>query len=200
MNQENYITEYNYPCEIVGEVENGWRIRISRKDEVTEKTVHHKPILDEWVHDGKTVEKNGRYFVLEKYTVYQNEFGLVRAYKGIGVERFSDDLVYETEVGKTYNIVENSPFLNEEEIHKLMDKIDAERVPILSEIRELEEKISGLKNNLKDITEKYQIDKKCKHKWELNYENEIDDGKTTEKVYYCQICEKEDTHYWHKLC
>ncbi len=198
---EKGLIEYAQEVDILGKTDGGFRVRFTRNKETVEKEVGYEPLpLDGWKYaDGTLVKDKDTYFSLIKYTTYSRDGKLVFAYKKCGVKRFDDGMVYENEIGDRYILVEDSPFLSVEKVQELIDKLDTETQPYRASVREKENEIEGLKKTIKDIEKTYDISSKCQHKWELDFEEEINDGRTTHKSYLCETCGAEDNHYWHKL-
>lgn len=195
------LIEYGKEAELIGKVDGGYRVRITNKDEVIEKTIAYKPLpVDGWKYsDGQLVKKNdGLFYRLKRYTTYNKAQGLVYAYKLCGIKRFTDDLVYEHELDDEYEIVE-SPFLSVEEIEEIQSKKYEEEKPFRTKINEANEIIKESQKAIGEIEKNYNIENKCGHIWEENGEEEYNEGKSTKKFYTCMTCGKEDTHYWHKF-
>lgn len=201
--EKTHLIEYGKECELLEKTNEGYKVRIYGKDEIIEKLVKYEPVKNEYKYDGILVEKNGTYSRLKKYTTYLKANVLVYAYKKYDIKRYSNDMVYETEIGIDYKIVENSPFLSEEKLNEEIKNCNNEKRPLLDKIKslkkELEKEIEVSETKIKEINKKYDIDNKCEHKWEENGKEEYNEGKSTKMFYVCAICEKEDTHYWHKL-
>ena len=195
------LIEYKKEVDILGKVEGGWRVRITNDDEITEKTVPYEPLpIDGWKYrEGTLVKKKGEYFTLKHYTVYIRNNVPIYAYTTVGVTKFNDRMVYETDVDDTFEIVEDSPFLSEEAVQAQNDNLYEVLKPIRSHISELKEILKNEEKKIKELESEYNIASKCQHKWELDQENEINDGETTEKIYYCEVCSCEDKRYWHRL-
>lgn len=195
------IIRYNKEVEVLNKVEGGWRVRETDGDKVTEQTITYEPLpVDGWKYkEGALIKKENKFFTLKHYTVYVNNNVAVYAYTAVGVTRFDDGMVYESDVEERYEFVVDSPFLSEEEIEKLNDRLYKETSPTKEKIKNFEEEIKNLEQEVSDKEKEFDVRGKCCHKWELDYEEEINEGKTTEKAYSCSVCGEEDKHYWHKL-
>lgn len=198
--KKGYI-EHGKEVEILSKEENGWKVRIVGKDEVTEKIVAYEPIsLTGWKYkEGTLVKKKNNFFYLKHYTTYLKEGKLVYAYTTIGINRFDDSMEYEYRIDSDYEVNPEAPYLTEEELEIEINKQTIEERPLYAELKEAKEKVAQLESSIKEVEKKYDIKSKCKHEWELDQENEINEGKTTEKIYYCDKCGSSDTHYWHSL-
>lgn len=194
-----HLIEYGYQCQLLGKENEKWKVKITKEDEIIERLVSYEPVEDKWEFDERLVQRKNEYGTLKKYTVYEKDNKLVRAYHFCGVKRFSDDLVYEYEVGNEVLLVEENPFLLPDEIEELEAQRYDEKKNLKEEKENIKKRLSEIENSLKEIDKKYDIENKCFHQWEFNYEEEINDGKTTKKVYECPVCGKVDEHYWHKL-
>jgi rubrerythrin len=157
------------------------------------------PIKNEYKYDGVLVERFGKYYRLKKYTTYLREGGLIYAYKKHAIDRYSDDIVYETAIERDYKVVKDTPFLSEDQLLEMMSSSTKEKQPLKDRIKELTNEIGVLSSEIEEIDKKYDIENKCEHRWEKNGEEEYNEGRSTKRFYVCSICGKEDIQHWHSV-
>ncbi len=193
----NHLIEYWQVCEYLWKEWELYKVKIVKPNETIEKLVKYEPIPNHYQYDWVMVQKDWKYFILNKYTTYWKDKKLVYAYKAKWIAKHTDDLVYEYDVWVSYKIVEKSPFLSDDEVQKLLTERDEKLNFHNNKIHEYKNLIKEEEAAKSKIEKEFDIDSKCKHEWELWHEEE--EWKRTTREYYCTKCNKTDIQNWYSL-
>lgn len=100
-----------------------------------------------------------------------------------------DDLETFDKLKKEWELLEKSPYLEEEVLSEELEKVDEQLRPFQKEIKQLKEQIKNIEQeNIKPLElQKEGIFKKCKHIWDKSEEYEVSKG-TFEQECMCEIC------------
>lgn len=198
-NNMTHLLEYAEPCEIIEQLIDWYRVKISKPSETIERIIKYEPIPNIFQYDWQLVVNEWKYARLYRYTTYLENWKLTYAYKKKDIARHSDDLVYESEIGSKYIVVTEAPFLERSNIESLLNDREEKKSIFSKKIEEYKNLIKEAEGKLKDIDNEYDIGSKCEHVWILEYEEETNNWKTTKRKYVCECCWKEDNQFWHSL-
>ena len=172
-----------------------YKVELKTKDGFEIKYVNYQPCVDDFNPPQYLKDASGLFYVYKERTLWLRDGGTFYYKYLIPSDTFKGYDYFNRESVKKLTEVEN-PFLDEEELCRLLDAVH-------EGIRPIEKEIKSLQNKLSEVKEKFiPIRKRCWHQWDEGAEEETGRnflGQGKKKTSTCQVCGFEKTIYYSSL-